>query len=229
MIAIVLSLCGTLAAYYLFKALYLRTGSLWFMPLVLCPIAIVALLLFAGVPYEEYRGGGSILQWLLGPATVAFAVPLYRQQNLIRKYLAELSIVGIVAAITAITTTMGIVHLFGVDESYVLSLAPRSITTPLAMNVSVMLGGNETITAVFVILTGVIGMLMTVAIIRFLNIHNPLLKGLLFGFTAHGTGTARAYEENEKAGVMASVAMIFMGVITALIAPFLVPLLLHVF
>ena len=110
-----------------------------------------------------------------------------------------------------------------------LSLAPRSITTPLAMNVSVMLGGNETITAVFVILTGVIGMLMTVSIIRFLNIHNPLLKGLLFGFTAHGTGTARAYEENEKAGVMASVAMIFMGVITALIAPFLVPLLLHVF
>ena len=73
MIAILLSLCGTLVAYYLIKALYLRTGSLWFMPLVLCPIAIVALLLFAGVPYEEYRGGGSVLQWLLGPATVAFA------------------------------------------------------------------------------------------------------------------------------------------------------------
>ncbi|MCI5836997.1 MAG: LrgB family protein [Veillonellaceae bacterium] len=223
---LLLSIFGTLLIYYLVKALYRRTGQLWLMPLIMCPVVIVAVLMFLRIPYTDYATGGFFLQWLLGPATVAFAVPLYRQRHLVRRYLPELGFGSLVAAVTAMATTMTVIRLFGADPLYILSLAPRSITTPLAMNISTMLGGNMTITAVFVIVTGVLGMLLTVTIIRFLNINNPLLKGLLFGFSAHGTGTAKAYEDSEKVGVIASVAMIFIGIMTALTAPFLIPFLL---
>ncbi len=224
----ILSICGTLAVYYGMKEIYRRTGSLWLMPLIVCPILIVGFLMTLDIPYADYRAGGQWLQWLLSPVTVAFAVPLYRQRRLVRKYLVELLAVGIVAAVTAMTTSMLLSDWFGVSHEYVLSLAPRSITTPLAMNVSSMLGGNATITAIFVILTGVIGMLLTVCTVRILNVHNPLLRGLFYGLTAHGTGTARAYEESEKTGVIASVAMIFMGVLTALIAPLVIPAMLWI-
>ncbi len=229
MIEMILSIIGTLAIYYMIKEMYGRTKKIWFLPILLCPILIVVFLMSMKIPYTSYRSGAVFLQWLLEPVTVAFAIPLYRQRKLVKRYLPELCIVGLVAATAAIATTMGATYFFGVDRIYTLSLAPRSITTPIAMNVSSMLGGNATITAVFVILTGVIGMLMTVALVRLLKIRNPMLKGLLFGFSAHGTGTARAYEDSERTGVMASVAMIFMGVITALIAPLVVPLLLACF
>lgn len=228
MMIAILSVLGTLAVYYGMKEIYRRSGSLWLMPLMICPILIVGFLMTMHIPYDEYRSGGQWLQWLLSPVTVAFAVPLYRQRILVRKYLPELITVGMIAAVTAMTTTMLLSDWFGVDHEYVLSLAPRSITTPIAMNVSSMLGGNATITAVFVILTGIIGMLLTVATVRILNVHNPLLRGLFYGLTAHGTGAARAYEENERTGVIASVAMIFMGVLTALLAPFVIPMLMWV-
>lgn len=226
MTEIILAFCGTLAAYFLCKELYRRTRSLWFMPIIICPIVIIAFLLGLGIPYESYRTGGSLVQWLLSPVTVAFAVPLYRQRRLVRRYLPELGVVGVIAALVAIVTTMGLVRLTGADPLYILSLAPRSITMPLALRVTGVLQGNLVLTAIFVIITGVMGTLITVFLTRALNIRNPVLKGLMFGFAAHGTGTAKAYEEGEQTGVMASMAMIFIGIITALLSPLIVPALL---
>ncbi len=226
MVEMLLSIAGTLAVYFCVRELYRRTGSLWFMPMLICPLVIISFLLAADIPYTSYRSGGDIIQWFLAPVTVAFAIPLYRQRKLVQRYLPELALVGTIAAVTAMVTTMVLAYLVGANEMFMISLSPRSVTAPIAIGISEVIGGNLTVTAAFVVFTGVIGMFLTIFTIRFLKIRNPALKGLLYGFTAHGTGTARAYEEDERAGVMSSMAMIFIGVITAVLAPFLVPLLL---
>lgn len=219
----------TILLYLLAKRMYRRTGSLLCSPLLFCPVAIVAILLFFGVPYEAYDQGGAWLTLMLKPATVALAVPMYKYRATIRKHLAEILVSVTGGAVVAIVTSIAVANFFGVDAQFMASLAPRSVTTPIAMGISEVLGGNPSITAVFVICTGVTGTLFISLLLRYLPAAtSPVTKGMLLGVTAHGTGTARAYEFGQVEGVIASLAMIFMGLVSTVIARQLVDACLQV-
>lgn len=215
-----LAVLGTIVLYYVTKKIYKSTGhKLYLQPILLCPIILSATLLFMGIEYPEYAAGGNLITFMLTPATVAFAVPLYKYKDVVRKHGLRLTVIIAMACTVAMSTSMGLGNLVGLDHSLEMSLAPRSVTTPLAISASTILGGNPTVTAVLVIVTGIIGMIMASLLIKRNGIHNYILKGLLLGITAHGTGTAKAYEDGNKTGVIASIAMIFMGIITTLLVP----------
>lgn len=209
----------TLATYFIAKKAYQKTNHIFLLPLLVCPIAIIALLLTFHVPYEAYNQGGHWLTIMLQPATVALAVPMYKYRTTVKKYLMELTVSVTGGAIVAIVTSMMIASFLGINSELVASLAPRSITTPIAMSVSKILGGNPSITAVFVIFTGLIGTVVTTTMLKYMPIKSPITKGMLYGVSAHGTGIAKAYELGRVEGVIASLAMIFMGIVTTFIAP----------
>ncbi|MBP2631544.1 MAG: LrgB family protein [Firmicutes bacterium] len=214
----------TLLIYFIAKKVYQRTNNMLFSPLLVCPVAIIGLLVAFHVPYESYDQGGHWLTMMLQPATVALAVPMYKYRKTVKKYLMELTVSVTGGAIVAIVTSMVIASVLGINSELVASLAPRSITTPIAMSVSKILGGNPSITAVFVIFTAIIGTIITTTMLKYVPIKSPVTKGMLYGVSAHGTGTAKAYELGQVEGVIASLAMIFMGIVTTFIAPQIVTL-----
>lgn len=209
----------TLVIYMLSKRLYQKTHKMLFSPLLVCPGIIISLLLIFNVPYENYEKGGHWLTMMLQPATVALAVPMYKYRVTIKKYMTEILVSVTGGAFVAIVTSMVIASFMGINTELIASLAPRSVTTPIAMGVSEALGGNPSITAIFVICTGIIGTMITSFLLKFAPIKSPVTKGMLYGVSAHGTGTAKAYEFGQVEGVIASLAMIFMGIVTTVIAP----------
>lgn len=224
-----LGLLLTVTVYLVSKRLYRRCPHILLSPLMVCPAVLILLLTLLKIPYASYDAGGHYLTLMLQPATVAFAIPLYKYRDILRRYMPEIASGVTGGAVAAILTTVGIAHLVGLNSQLAASLAPRSITTPMAMNVAQVLGGDPAITAVFVIITGVTGVVLTSMMLKWASIESPLTKGMLFGIAAHGTGTARAYETGSLEGSIASLAMIFMGLITTIIAPVLVPFCLRYF
>jgi predicted murein hydrolase (TIGR00659 family) len=221
MIAFV-SLFVTFGVYLLSQRLYRHCGHVLLSPLLICPTILVLLLLFFHISYTTYSEGGQFLSLMLQPATVALAVPIYKYRGLVKTYFWEI-VIGITSGATvAIITSMGFASLLGLSPQLIHSLAPRSITTPLAMNISQMLGGNPAMTAVFVIITGLVGVIIIPLMFKIPWIENPITKGMMLGAGAHGTGTAKAYELGSVEGAIASLAMTFMGIITTFIAPQLV-------
>jgi predicted murein hydrolase (TIGR00659 family) len=223
------SLCLTIGVYLAAKWLYQQSNNLFLSPLVLCPVILIAVLTESAVPYAAYNSGGHFLSFMLEPATVAMAVPMYKYRMIIKKYIREILISVTGGAMVAIITSVGAADQLGINSQITSSLAPRSITTPMAMNVSQMLGGNPTITAIFVIITGIMGVFFTSILLKLFPIKRSITKGMMFGITAHGTGIAKAYEFGSLEGAVASIAMVLMGLITTIIAPLLVPSVLRFF
>lgn len=213
----------TIIVYGIAKLIYQRSSILLLSPLIVCPIILITLLTISHISFKAYDQGGHLLSLMLQPATVAFAVPMYRYRAIIRKYLAELIISVTGGAIVAIFTSVSAAELMGLDSQIATSLAPRSITTPMAINVAQVLGGDPSMTAVFVIATGVLGVLLTSSALKWGSIKRPVTRGMMFGISAHGTGTSKAYEMGVLEGAIASLSMIFMGLITTVAAPLLVP------
>ncbi|MDU2064981.1 MAG: LrgB family protein [Sporomusaceae bacterium] len=218
------SILATLLIYGLSKRLYQVTGTTFLSPLIVCPLLLISALLLFQIPYENYNQGGQWLTLMLQPATIALAVPLYKYKRVVKAYLKELLLGVTGGAVAAIISSILVAGHFGLSSQLLESLAPRSITTPMAINVSEAVGGNPAITAVFVILTGIIGILLAPPLFKLARIENPVTKGMMLGAAAHGTGTSKAHEGGSLQGAMASLTMIFMGLITTLLAPYLVPL-----
>jgi len=217
-----LSLMTTLLVYILSKRVYCRWGYVVFLPLLVCPVVLVALLLVFHISYTDYNEGGHFFSLMLQPATVALAVPIYKYRKLVRTYGWEI-IIGITSgAALAVISSVGIAAAFDLSPQLIDSLAPRSITTPMAMNISQMIGGNPNITAIFVVITGLVGVVIIPLLFKVPFINNPITKGIMLGVGAHGTGTAKAYELGALEGAIASLSMAFMGIVTTFIAPQLV-------
>lgn len=220
----VLYLGVTLAVYFAAKAIYCRTGWILFLPLLICPLVLAGMLSLFQISYAEYESSGKALTLLLEPATVALAVPMYKYRQAVKKYFVEILLGVSVGAVVSLMTSVLFAVYFGMDEQLAASLAPRSITTPIAMDISGGIGGDPAITAAFVVATAVLGTLFTTLLVRFVPIKNPVTKGLLYGISANGTGTAKAYELGALEGAIASLSMIFMAILTAVIAPGIVAL-----
>lgn len=214
----------TLAAYQLALAAYEKTRWFFLQPVLVSMLAVIGVLVACGLSYDEYKDSAKALTIFLGPATVALAVPLFLNLKRIRQLfwptLLTLLIGGVVA------TGMGVLLAwwFGADHMMLMSMAPKSVTSPIAMLVADQIGGIAALAAVFVLITGVIGAILGPELLRRIGVHHPAAQGLAMGMTAHAVGTSRALQEGEECGAFAALAMSLMGVGTAVALPLAVAL-----
>ncbi len=221
-----LGLTLTLVAYQAGQWVYQRTNLLPLAnPVLLAVLALAGLLWATDTPYETYFDGAQFVHFLLGPATVALAVPLYNNIQQLRRTAVPLAVALIVGSLTASGTAVGAAWLLGAGSQTLASLAPKSVTTPIAMGIAEQIGGLPSLTAVLVILTGIIGGVLGTWVLNALRIRDWRARGLAVGLAAHGIGTARALQLNEVAGAFASLAIGLNGVATAVLLPLLVRLL----
>ena len=223
MILACISFLVTIASYIGAKILYRKCKKFFLSPLVTCPVALIGLLLSLNISYDVYNIGTQWITDMLQPAMVAFAIPLYKYHKLLKQYALEIFIGVFGGSIIAVLSSVMYGKMFHLNPQLLDSLAPRSVTTPIAIDISQTLGGLPTMTAVFVILTGVIGLVVAPIILKWLPIKHEVSKGLLLGMGAHGAGASKAYEIGSIEGAIASLTIIIAGFITIMIAPLLVP------
>lgn len=220
-------LTATLLAYLIGDGLARRLNR---SPLI-NPV-LVAMLLLGGVlslsqtPYQTYFEGAQFVHFMLGPATVALAVPLYENRAHIRKSLIPMAGALLTGSLTAIISALLIAKHLGVSGEELLSLAPKSVTAPVAIGISESIGGLPTLTAALVILTGIIGAITVTPLMNAMGITDWRARGLAVGVAAHGIGTARAFQINKTAGAFSGIGMGLNAMLTALITPYIVALFL---
>ncbi|WP_172194680.1 CidB/LrgB family autolysis modulator [Saccharibacillus qingshengii] len=218
-------LTATLVIYYAAKWVYRKYPRVYLSPLLITPAILVVVLLTTHASYSSYNEGGVWLSKLLQPATVAFAVPLYKNLQTLKKHAGEIFASVLFGSIMAMLSSALLARMMHLNGELASSLVPRSVTTPIAMNVSQMIGGVPTITAVFVIMTGLLGAMMGPSVVKVLRIDGDIARGILFGTSAHGTGTSKAFELNALTGTVSSISMILAALFTLLGAPMLLGLL----
>lgn len=212
----------TLGVYLGADWLYLRTNRLPLLnPVLLAIVVLVGVLALTRTPYPVYFDGAQFVHFLLGPATVALAIPLYTYFGRLRQMLLPLLGALLIGSVIGVLAGVLIGQASGLSESVVRSLAPRSITTPIAMGVAEQVGGIPSLTAVLVILTGMIGALAANEVLLLLRIRDNSVRGFAIGLASHGIGTARALQLNTEMGAFAGLAMGLNGALTALLAPLL--------
>ena len=209
----------TIGLYGLAKRLYRKWPRGWLAPVAVAPILIATAILALRGTYQDYIHGTRWLVLMLGPVTVAFGIPIYEQRALIRRHWPVLLAGMAAGTLASLLSSWGLATLVGLDGTLRLSLLPRSISTPFAMEVSSDIGGAPDLTAVFVVVTGLAGALMGDLILARLPIVSSLARGALFGLGAHGIGTARAIEIGEMEGAISGLVMVLVGVLNVLAAP----------
>jgi predicted murein hydrolase (TIGR00659 family) len=210
----------TLVCYLIALRVYrLGRESPWLNPVAIAVGLLIALLVLTGTPYETYFDGAQFVHFLLGPATVSLAIPLYRQRHRLRS-LALPIVAGLLASIlAAASSAVGLGMLLGADAETLISLAPKSVTAPVAMGISEKLGGLPSLTAVLVVSTGILGAVLGTGLFRLLGINDDAVKGFALGATSHGIGTARAFQVSPAMGAFAGLAMALSAFATALLLP----------
>ncbi|MDG1772408.1 MAG: LrgB family protein [Oceanicoccus sp.] len=215
----------SLAAFQLGNTLYRRLNEFPLLHPTVTGASLVALLLpRLDIDYQDYLQANDLLMFWLGPATVALAVPLYQQLHLIRKMAIPMLLTCAFGAIFAAGSAVVIAYSLGASEVTMLSLAPKSVTTPIAIDLANEIGGLATLAAGCVALTAVSAMCLAPIVFRLLNITDPQIWGFCLGITAHGMGTARAFEMNATAGAFSSLAMCLTGAFSAALIPVVVNL-----
>lgn len=185
-------------------------------PLLISIIFVIGVVMLCGVDYESYENSAQYLSYLLTPATVCLAVPLYQQMTLLKKNLAAVAC-GILAGVLAsLGSVLLLAFLFGLEHDVYVTLLPKSITTAIGMGVSEELGGLVTITVAVIIVTGVIGNVIGGAVCKLFRIYEPIAKGLALGTSSHAIGTAKALEMGEVEGAMSSLAIAVAGLLTVI-------------
>jgi predicted murein hydrolase (TIGR00659 family) len=219
-------LTATLVIYELADIVYRRIGQ-WppSNPVLISVVILITFLTLTGTPYQRYFDGAQFVHFLLGPTTVALALPLWRYAGRLRRMLLPLSGALLIGSLTSILSVVAIGRLMGVSEVTLRSLAPKSVTTPIAMGISEQIGGLPSLTAVLVIVTGIIGAVIAQELFDRLRVDDQAARGLAIGVASHGIGTARALQMHAEAGAFAGLAMGLNGALTTLLAPLLARLL----
>jgi len=209
----------TVAAYAASRRLQRRTGLTLLNPVLVSVAAIIALLRLAGASYADYDQGGRLVGALLGPTVVALALPLARQLDALRRHARAILTAVVLGSLVGVASAVSTAALLGASPAVVRSLAPRSVTTPIAIAVSARVGGIPALSAAVVIATGILGALAGPELLRALGIRSRTAIGLALGASSHGIGTARAVQEGEQEGATSGLAMALTGLATALLAP----------
>ncbi len=210
----------TLLAWLAADALARASGRHPVVNAVLIAAAIVGTMVLAsGTSYRTYFDGAQFIHFLLGPATVALGIPLYRNRALVLRNLVPMMAALLAGAAVSIGSALGIAAALGAPRDVLASLAPKSVTTPVAMAVSERLGGQPSLTAALVILTGILGAVMVTPLMNALRMTDYAARGFAAGLAAHGIGTARAFAVDSVAGTFAGIALGLNALVTAVLAP----------
>ena len=218
-------LAFTLLAYLFSRWLYRRTGRYVLSPLILVPALLLALAVPLHTAYAEYSSNTHWLMLVLGPVTVAFAVPIWQQRRLLVRHWSALLLGMLAGSAASIATSFGLAKALALDSSVTLSLVPRSITTPFAMPLAQDRGGVPGLAAGFVMFTGVFGAMLGGVLLKWLPLRSALARGALFGVGAHGAGVSRAHEVGGEEGSVAGLVMVLTGLLNLFAAPLLASLL----
>lgn len=215
-----LHLTLTLLAFLIGSYIYQKGNSNSILnPVLIAVILIVIFLVATDTSYSDYFDGAQFVHFLLGPATVALAIPLYRQFDKVRKSALAIFASIITGSLTAMGSAIGIGYLFNASTDTLLSLAPKSVTAAVAMGISEQFGGLPSLTAVLVILTGILGAMLGPIVLNLIGIKDWAARGLAIGTASHGIGTARAFQINEVAGAFSGLAMGLNALATAILLP----------
>ncbi len=215
-----LALTLTLVAYQVGFWIYRRAGfNPLLNPVLIAVVLLVSLLLVTDTQYSVYFEGAQFVHFMLGPATVALALPLYRQLERVRRSSIAILASLLAGSLTAAISAVGIAALFGASKETLVSLAPKSVTAPVAMGISEQLGGLPSLTAVLVILTGITGAALGPLLLNLMGIKDMAARGLAIGTASHGIGTARALQVSELAGAFSGLAMGLNALATAILLP----------
>ena len=213
----------TLVAYVAAQWIYERAGlNPLLNPVALAVILLAALLTVTGTEYQTYFEGAQFVHFLLGPATIALAVPLFSHFGKVRAVIVPMMVALLAGAVTPVVSALAVAALLGASFETLASLAPKSVTTPIAMGISEQIGGLPSLTAVLVILTGILGAMLATPVLNLLGIRDWKARGFATGVAAHGIGTARAFHVSEVAGTFAGIAMGLNGLVTAFLVPLLI-------
>ena len=219
-------LTATLAAYEAGAWIFGRFGRRPLLnPVLIAVTVLIAVLAATGTPYETYFDGAQFVHFLLGPATVALAVPLFENRAHVRAALLPMLAALMAGSLTAIASAVAIARLLGARGETIASMAPKSVTTPIAMAISEQIGGLPSLTAAFVIATGICGAVIATPLLNLLRLRDYRARGFAAGLAAHGLGTARAFQMDEMAGTFAGIALALNGLATSLLVPALARLL----
>lgn len=221
-----MGLTMTLLAYSLGYRLYRYANSHPLLnPVVTAVAMLIAFLLITDTSYKVYFAGAQFVHFLLGPATVALAIPLYKQWPKLKSLWLPISVTLLSGVTIGSFSSISIAWFFGASTQTQLSLAPKSVTAPVAMGISEKIGGLPSLTAVLVVLTGILGAVIGATLFNCLRIKDDSIKGIAMGITAHGIGTARAFQISPEMGAFAGLAMALSAFTTSVILPWLLELL----
>ncbi|WP_339671763.1 LrgB family protein [Dasania marina] len=216
----------TLICFQLSQVLYLRSQRFPLLhPTIVCAAVIALLIKQLDISYQQYFSDSYILTLLLGPTTVALAIPLYQNAKYIRQLFAPIAITLVFGASFAALSAVGLAYAMGASTETLLSLSTKSLTTPIAMTVTEIIGGNTALAAGGVMVTAVTGLCFGPLLLRWLHIDDDRIWGFCLGISAHGTATVLAFERSSKAGAFASLALCLTGSFSAIVIPIVVSLL----
>ena len=199
-----------------------KTNKPIFNPLLIAILGIILFLSITKIPYESYKLGGDRINFFLGPVTIVLAVPLYKQFDLFKKYLLEI-LIGISCGVVVSFISIKLIgHFTGSNLDIINSLIPKSITTPMGISLTKTLNGVEAITVVSIILTGIVGAIISPIVFKFGKINHPVAKGIALGTSAHALGTTKALEIGEVEGAMSGLSIGISGIITVILIPIII-------
>lgn len=215
----------TIGIYWLTKYLQNKTNSVFLNPILITIIAVIAILKAAGISYDTYHEAGKYIEFFLKPSIVALGVPLYLQINKIKKQVIPIVISQLVGAVVGIISGVFIAKWLGASDAVIISIAPKSVTTPLAIDISTSIGGIPSLTASMVVMVGIFGSVAGFKILQLFKVKNPMSKSLSMGTASHGLGTAQAMAISQRFGAYSSMGLILNGLFTALFTPIILALL----
>ena len=208
-------------AFEIGKFIFKKTQSPIFNPLLIGTLIVIAILKTFDISTDSYFKGASIINFFLGPATVALALPLYKQWNLFKKYFIPVMTGAIIGSFIGIISVILLGKLLDVDKTLLYSFMPKSITTPIGIEVSSILGGIPSLTVLGIILTGITGNVSAPYICKIFRIKHSVAKGIGIGVASHAVGTSKAMEMGEVEGSMSALSIVFAGILTLIWAPIL--------
>lgn len=195
-----------------------KTGWLLLNPMVLTIAALIGYLKFTGIDYTDYQRSGSMIEFWLKPAIVALALPLYRELGHIRRQLVPVLLAELTGCVVGIVSVVVIAQVLGASDEVIRSLAPKSVSTPIAIEISRQIGGIPALTSAIVVVVGMTGALIGLRLMEWGRVKAPVSKSLSMGTAAHVIGTSRISEYGERYGAYATVGLILNGILTALLA-----------
>lgn len=187
-------------------------------PLLIAIVLIIGFLLLFDIDFDQFMIGGNFIGMLVGPATAALALSIYRQVKQLKEYFIPIIVGTLVGSITSVGSVILLCKLMNVDTAMMASLIPKSVTTAIAMDISASMNGIVPITIISVLITGIVGAVFAPMLIKVFKINNPVVRGIAIGASSHALGTSKAVEIGEVEGAMSGIALALSGIFTVIIA-----------